>query len=278
MIEAGKICWLTVRDIVGFGAFLDGGDLGDILLPNADKPEGLEVGDEVEVFLYFDSEDRLIATTKQPKIQVGECAYLQVAEINNIGVFMDWGLPKQLLLPFNEQRVRMNEGEWYIVRAFVDRATGRIVASSRIDDFMDVVVPDYKAGQEVDLMIDAKTDLGFRAIVNNEHWGVLYENEIFKPLKRGDRMKGFIKKMREDDKIDLCLTKPGYQKVTGLAAEIYEKLQESNGYMAVTDKSSPEIIKRIFGVSKANFKKAIGALYKQRKIVIEAGGIRLNDE
>jgi len=275
MAEIGKFNRLRVKKRVPFGAYLDGGELGEILLPKRYMPQRCEVDDEVEVFIYLDSEDRIIATTEKPKAIVGEFAMLQVVSVASMGAFLDWGLPKDIFVPFREQKTRMEKGKWYIVAVYFDHDSKRLVASAKIEKFLDNTIPGYSVGEEVDLLIASESDLGFNAIVNNRHTGVLYKNEVFQPLNRGDRVKGYIKKVREDDKIDLILQKPGYAKVDDNSQGILDKLKQHNGYIAVSDKSDPELIYSMFGISKKTFKKAIGGLFRDRVISIEEKGIRL---
>lgn len=275
MLEIGKTNTMRVVKEVEFGLYLDGGDFGEILLPKRYVHEGTEVDHFIDVFIYVDSEDRLIATTETPLAQVGEFVNLKVVQTTEIGAFLDWGLMKDLLVPFSEQRAEMVEGVAYFVHVYLDDETERIVASARVSDFLDNVPPEYEEGQEVDLIIGTKSDLGMNVVINGIHSGLLYQNEIFEVIKPGQHMKGFIKKVREDDKIDVALQKEGYERVTGIAGEILAKLQSNGGYMEANDKSSPESIKHMFGISKKVFKKAIGALYRDRLIQIESEGIRL---
>jgi len=275
MVEIGKLNTLRVIKEVDFGLYLDGGEHGEILIPKRYVPENCKPEDNIEVFIYLDSEDRIIATTEKPYIKVGEFAMLKVVAVNQMGAFLDWGLPKDLLVPFREQKQKMEEGKWYVVTAYLDYDSKRLVASAKIDKFLDNLPPEYEAGEEVDLLISGESDLGFNAIINSKHLGVLYKNEVFQPLKKGDRIKGFIKKVREDEKIDLILQKPGYQKVDDISLRIVDVLKEHGGFIAITDKSDPDTIYNLFGVSKKTFKKAIGALFKLRIISIEEKGIRL---
>ena len=275
MAELGKMNRLPVVKMSAPGAFLDGGDLGEILLPNRYVPAASQEGDNLDVFVYRDSEDRLVATTQRPLAQVGEFACLAVTSTTPIGTFLDWGLPKDLLVPFREQRVRMGEGQSYVVYLYVDPLTDRIVATSKLDKHLDTSPPTYAAGERVELLVVQRTDLGYKAIVNGAHWGVLFTNEVFTPLHRGQRIAGFIKQVREDGKIDLCLQQPGYEKVAALTDVILTYLKQQGGYMPVTDKNPPEDIYRLFGVSKKSYKMAIGALYKKRLITFEGGGTRL---
>ncbi|WP_244824976.1 CvfB family protein [Carboxylicivirga mesophila] len=271
----GKYNTLRVIKTVDFGVYLDGGELGEILLPIRYVPPGLKVDDDLEVFIYLDSEDRIIATTEEPHAIVGELAYLKVVSVNKTGAFLDWGLMKDLLVPYREQAERMKEGERYVVYVYLDDESRRIVATSKLNSVLDNLMPEYEEGEEVDIMVIGKTDLGYKVAVNNTHSGMLYHNELFKPIKIGDSCKGYIKKVREDDKLDISLEKPGYEKIGGLAADIIEKLKVKGGHMDITDKSPAELIYKVFGTSKKNFKKAIGALYKQRLIKIDNNGISL---
>lgn len=271
--ELGKYNELKVVKALDFGVYLDGGLKGEILLPIRQVPPGTEVDDTVEVFIYTDSEDRIIATSKQPYAEVNQFAVLKVTEVNKTGAWLDWGLDKHLLVPYREQKQNMEAGKLYLVYVYVDHETQRLVASSKLDKFLDNIPPEYEPGQEVDLLIANKTDIGYLAIINNLHSGLLYENEVFQKITRGQHIKGYIKKVREDEKIDLVLEKPGYGKIDDIAQKILDKLKRSNGFLDLTDNSSPEDIKRILGMSKKNFKKAIGALYKQKLIEIKPNGI-----
>jgi uncharacterized protein len=275
MAEIGKVNRLKVLKELNFGLYLDGGEHGEILIPVRYVPKGTKIGDEIDVFIYYDSEDRIIATTETPFAMVDEFALLKVVSVNAIGAFLDWGLSKDLLVPFREQKQTMQEDRWYMVKVYFDKNSKRIAASAKLDSFLDNLPPDYKEGQEVDLIICNETDLGYKAIVNKLHWGMLYKSEIFQTLERGQRIRGFIKKVREDEKIDLSLTKPGYAKVDDISGKILEYLRNNNGFMSITDKSSPETIYSIFFISKKAFKMAIGGLYRKRYISLENNGIRL---
>lgn len=275
MAQIGKINQLEVLKELDFGIYLDGGELGEILMPKRYVPEGTMLGDYIEAFIYLDSEDRLIATTEKPLAQVEEFALLEVVSVAQVGAFLNWGLPKDLFVPFREQRKPMEVGEKYLVYVYLDTDTKRIAASSKIESYLDNIPVDYDENEEVDLIIINQTDLGYNAIVDNCHIGILYKNEVFQELNAGDRVQGYIKKIRPDGKIDLRLDKVGYEKIGGLADLIISKLNQSNGFLPFTDKSSPEEIYRVFKVSKKNFKAAVGALYKQRLIALEQNGIRL---
>ena len=275
MAEIGKYNSLRVIKEVDFGVYLDGGKEGEILMPIRYVPANCQVGDFVDVFLYLDSEDRPIATTETPFAQVGEFAMLRVQSVNKIGTFLDWGIMKDLLVPFREQKVTMTEGRSYLVYIYVDEESKRIVASAKLGKFLDKSVPEYTIGQEVELVIESETDLGYKAIINNSHWGILYENEVFEQLAKGLKIKGFIKKIRPDNKIDLSLHPLGYEKVDPLTLMILDELKKEGGFIAVSDKSEAEEVYRVFGISKKSFKQAIGALYKRRMITISPDGIRL---
>lgn len=274
MAILGKINPLKVVKQVDFGLYLDGGSDGEILLPKRYVPEGVEIGDTLPVFIYNDSEDRIIATTEKPLALVGEFAFLEVVEVSGPGAFLEWGLMKQLFVPFREQREPMEVGRSYPVFVYVDFESHRITASSKLARFIDTSRPELNDGDEVDLMVYQHTELGWKAIVNQQYSGVLYENEVFQPLSIGQTLKGYIKQVRPDDKIDLMLQKPGFEKVDDFSKELYERLKGAGGFLAVTDKSPSELIYNLFGVSKKTFKKAVGDLYKKRLIILEETGIR----
>lgn len=278
MIQLGKTYRLTALSKVGFGFYLDAENLGEVLLPRKYVPPELAVGDTIEVFLYLDSEDRPVATTQKPKASVGEFAYLRAVDSTDVGTFLDWGLDKDLLVPFGEQHRPMEVGHSYLVHLYLDKNDGRIVASSKIDKFLDDEKPhNFRPRQAVDLIIANSTDLGYKAIVNHSHWGVLYKSDVYERLSFGQSKRGFIKHIRPDGKIDLILQ--GGQETRDKNAEIIEKyLRQQNGFAPLHDKSNPQLIADLFGMSKAAFKKAIGNLYKQRIITIEKDGIRLIDE
>ena len=275
MAEIGKINQLRIVKELDFGIYLDGGTHGEILMPKRYVPENIKIDDIIETFVYKDSEDRIIATTEKPLAMVGEFALLEVVSVSTVGAFLNWGLPKDLLVPYREQRQSMETGKKYVVYVYLDENTERVVASSKIDHFLGNVPPEFEEGQEVDLFIVSKTELGFKAIINQSHLGMLYQNEVFKPLKQGQKISGYIKKIREDEKIDLSIEKPGYEKLDSLADRIIMELKLNDGFLELTDKSDPKLIYKRFETSKKNYKKAIGALYKQRLILIEEFGIRL---
>lgn len=275
MAIPGKFSTLHITKIVDFGVYLDGEQLGEILLPMKWVPEGCRPNDKLEVFIYFDSEDRLIATTVKPKAQVGDFVLLRAKAVNDVGAFLDWGLDKDLLVPYREQKVKMTVGKYYLVYLFADEKTGRLAGSAKLEQFFERDTSGLRVGEEVDLTIWAKSDLGYKAIINNLYEGLLYDSEIFQELEPGAKMKGFVVKMREDGKIDLSLFKPGYGKVDELSQKVINLLEQHQGFIGISDKSPAEEIYLMFGMSKKTFKKAIGTLYKQRIIMIEDKGIRL---
>jgi len=275
MANIGKFNTLSVIAITGNGAYLDAGELGEILLPNRYLTEDCQVDDKIEVFIYLDSADRLVATTERPYGQVDEFVSLKVVQINKMGAFLDWGLKKDLLVPFNQQHKKMELNRHYLVRIYLDTRTERIAASSKLDKYIDIWPADYQAGEKVDLVIAQKTDLGFKAIINNQHWGLLYNNEIFQPLRVGRKLTGYIKQVREDGRIDLALSRTGKGKVMDFSDRLLTYLAENNGVSHLHDKSSPEDIKRTLGVSKKTFKATVGNLLKKGKITLVKNGIRL---
>ena len=270
MAAIGRYNSLQIVKHTGFGLYLDGGPDGEILLPNRYIPKDTptEVEDWLNVFIYLDSEDKLIATTEKPKVQVGEFASLKVVQINRIGLFLDWGLPKDLLLPHSEEKRQLNEGDYCVVYVYLDKHTRRITATARLDRYLDKTPPRYKVGEAVDLLVVERTDLGHKAIINGQHWGLIHKNEAFKFLRGGMREKGYIREVRADGKISLSLQPLGSEAADSLQALIMQKLQENQGSLAVGDKTPADEIAQLFGVSKGNFKKAIGGLYKQGCIVI----------
>jgi predicted RNA-binding protein (virulence factor B family) len=275
MADIGKYNTLSVVAVTEKGAYLAGGELGEILLPNRFVPENCKAEDKITVFIYVDSAERIIATTDKPLGQVDEFVSLKVIQLNKMGAFLDWGLPKDLLVPFNQQHTAMEEGKYYLVRIFLDTTTDRIAASSKLDKYIDIWPADYQQWDKVKLMIGGKTDLGFKAIINDKHWGLLYDNEIFQPLRVGKIVDGFIKNIREDGRIDLSLSRSGEGKVNDFADKLLAHIAENDGFSPLHDKSSPELIQRILGVSKKTFKATVGNLLKKDKITIEKSGLRL---
>ena len=274
-IKLGKFNQLEVVKEVDFGMYLDGGEEGEILLPSRYVPEDCKVGDMLNVFLYLDIDERLVATTLTPLVQVGEFACLEVAWVNEYGAFLKCGLMKDLFVPFGEQKMKMQVGNKYIIHAHIDEESYRIVASAKVDRYLSKETPEYQPGDEVDVLIWQKTDLGFKAIIDNKFGGLLYDSEIFQPLHTGMELKAFVKQVREDGKIDLILQKPGFEKVGDFSKDLLQYIKDHEGHIALTDKSPAEDIYAIFGVSKKTFKKAVGDLYKKRVVALEEKGIRL---
>lgn len=274
-IRLGDYNRMTVVKTVDFGVYLDGGDEGEVLLPSRYVPEGCKVGDELDVFVYLDGDERLVATTQTPLAKVGDFAFLEVAWVNEYGAFLHWGLMKDLFCPFREQKMRMEKGKGYIVYVHVDEESYRIVASAKVEHFFDQSFPPYKDGDEVDLLVWQKTDLGFKVIVDNRYPGLVYADQVFRQIRTGDRMRGYIGAVRPDGKIDVMLQPTGRRMTAGLAEVIMEYLYSNGGTCALTDKSPADDIYRQFQVSKKNYKKAVGDLYRRRLIVIEDDCIRL---
>ncbi|MEI7421238.1 MAG: S1-like domain-containing RNA-binding protein [Prolixibacteraceae bacterium] len=275
MILTGRYNTLKVVKFVDFGVYLDGAEQGEILLPARYVPETCEVDDDLEVFIYLDSEDRIIATTEKPFAQVGEFAMLRVIAVNNVGAFLDWGLMKDLLVPFREQKMDMVAGRSYLVYVYLDPDSGRIAASAKLEKFLDNVIPEYQVGEEVSVIVESESTLGYNAIINHLHRGILYHDELPGPLNKGQQLKAYIKKVREDKKIDLSLYRPGYEQVDSVSQAILDRLKEAGGFLPFTDKSDAALIFDHFAISKKVFKKAIGALYRQRRIVLEEKGISI---
>ncbi|MCK5492014.1 MAG: GntR family transcriptional regulator [Candidatus Omnitrophica bacterium] len=278
MVEIGKINKLKIAEKEEFGVYLNGEQFGKIFLPGRDVPENYKIGNLLDVFIYSGSQGEISVTTQTPYAVAGEFAFMKVVSVNTIGVFLDWGIQKDLLVPYSEQKQKMEEGLFYIVFVYLDDKSRRIVASSKLDKFLVNQRFDFKEKQEVDLLIFGSTDIGYKAIVNNCQWGMLYKNEVFQNLKKGQKIKGFIKKVRDDGKIDVCLHKPGYDTVKYFTEIIMDKLKVEGGFIGVNDKSSPEAIYDMFGMSKKIYKKAIGSLYKKKTISIEDEGIRLKEK
>ena len=276
MAELGKLSTLEIIKETGSGFYLDGGVLGEILLPFTHAPIDIEIGDKLEVFIYLDSEDRVIATTQKVLGEVGKFAMLKVKQVNNIGAFLDWGLDKDLLVPYSEQRIPLQTGREYLVAIYLDRIHGRITATTKLDRHVDNLPARYKIHEQVEIIPVDPTDLGYKVIINDSHWGVVYKDEMFKKLNRGEKQKGYIKKIREDGKIDIYLNEPGHGKVADFSDELLAELNKHGGFMAVSDKTDPETISRLFGVSKKTFKSAVGQLLKKGLIdIIKTGNVGL---
>lgn len=275
MAEIGNYNTLDVIRETENGVYLDGGEHGEILMPRKYVDAGTKERGTADVFVYTDSEDRLVATTEKPFAKVGEFAHLKVKATGKFGAFLDWGLTKDLLVPYSEQRSKMVEGNRYWVYIYLDLLTNRVVASAKLNKFLDNTPPEYTKEQKVDLIVLEETDLGYKTIVNLEHTGMLYKNQVFRSLEIGSKTTGYIAKIRDDEKIDLLLEEPGYEKVDAISEKILAELEANGGFLAVSDKSSPEMIKAMFGISKKNFKKAIGGLYKKRLISFASDGIKM---
>ena len=275
-IRLGDYNRMTVVKTVDFGVYLDGGEEGEVLLPARYVPDGCKEGDELEVFVYLDNEERLVATTQKPLAKVGDFACLEVSWGNEYGAFLNWGLMKDLFCPFREQKMKMEKGKRYIVHVHIDHESHRIVASAKVERYFDPSFPPYRYGDEVSLLVWQKTDLGFKVIVDNRYAGLVYSNQIFREIRTGDRMKGYIEAVREDGKIDVMLQPTGWRMTKETADVLLDYLETHQGVCRLTDKSPAEDIYQAFQVSKKSYKKAVGDLYKRRLITIEEDCIRLN--
>ncbi|WP_263079059.1 S1-like domain-containing RNA-binding protein [Endozoicomonas sp. Mp262] len=277
MAKIGQVNRLKVVNLLDFGAFLDGGLLEDILMPRRFVPEECKVGDELDVFIYLDSDDIPIATTLRPKAQAGQFACLKVTDTNRVGAFLDWNMPKDLLVPFSEQKERMEKDRFYTVYVYQEKQNYRMVASSKINKFLSTQPHRYRNGQEVSLMICDKTDIGYTAIVDNQYMGVLFHQDLDQPVRMGMKFQGYIKRVRPDKKLDLCLKKPGFNQagINELEQKILDNLKNNDSFLPFNDRSEPDTIKKVFGSSKRSFKMALGGLYKKRLITIKEDGIHL---
>lgn len=276
MLNIGSFNSLSIIESGSYNIILDGGDAGRLLLPRAQCPENLEPGDTIDVFVYLDSEGDAVPTTVAPLAVMGEVAWLEIVEVNQLGAFAKWGLPKDLFIPYSEQQHALSRGRSTLVKLYLDNQ-GRVTGTTRIDHWINDDASGLKEGQKVSLIIADRTELGFKAVINNRSWGLLYSNELFKKVRKGQTIDGYIKRIRANDKIDLTLEKPGFSrdKLSATGEEILQRLHDNNGQLALSDKSPPQEIYAAFGVSKKVFKQAIGALYKQRLITLEAPGIQL---
>jgi uncharacterized protein len=277
MVQIGKMNRLSIKGMQAYGLHLDGGTAGDILLRGTSSLPTYQPGEKIDVFVYVDSEQRLLASLQKPFACVGEFACLRVVTNGAAGAFMAWGLESDLFVPKSEQQDNMREGRYYVVFIFINEKTNRITASSKLKKFLNQQAPSYQEGEEVDLLVYAKTDLGYSAVVNGCHAGMIYENEVFQNLSIGQRLQGYVKKNRDDGKIDIRLQRTGSQGIDDISQTILDTLKDRGGMVAVTDKSPPEDVYALFGVSKKVFKKAIGALYKKRLLVLDSDGIKLAD-
>lgn len=268
MIKLGKYNTLKAVKKVDFGMYLDGDDLGEVLMPGKYVEENLKVGDSVEVFVYRDSDERPVATTERPLIQVGEAGLLTVKTVASVGAFVDWGVNKDLFVPFREQAVRMEAGGQYVVYAYVDDATKRIVGSTKLNKYIGQRMPRYEDGETVDVLIVKRTDMGYKVIVDNLYWGMVYNNDLFDDVRVGDRINAYVKTVRDDGKIDVTLRESTGNRVFSIARNVLGYLRDNGGEMQLCDSSTPEEIKKAFYCSKKDFKKALGYLLKRQKIVL----------
>lgn len=278
MLQLGKTNKLKILRHTSVGAYLGDEENAEILLPKKYVKGYMNVGDEVDVFVYKDSEDRIIATTEEPYAEVGQFAFLEAVSVNKIGAFLDWGLEKDLLVPFKEQRHKMFEGFEYVVFVYLDESSQRIVASSKLNRFFEMDNIDLQQGQEVDLLVFDESDLGFSCVINNAYKGLIYKNDVYQDVKIGDFLKGFVKLIRPDKLVDISLQAVGFKHVLSSTDIILNYLNEHEGYCDLHDKSSPEEIEKRFNMSKATFKKSIGILYRQRKVVLKDDGVHLVKE
>lgn len=276
MVKLGQYNTLKVLKFVDFGLYLDGGDGLEILMPKRYMPANAAEGDELQVFVYQDAEARLIATNEHPYATVGQIASMRINSVNQVGAFADWGTSKELLIPHREQAQRMEEGRRYLIYVYIDQVSGRIAGTSKLDKYLNNVPPTYEAGEEVEALIWKPTPMGWKVIINQKHTGLLYQNQIFQELHTGERLRAWVRGVRDDDKIDLSLQPLGYRQMIDPAeATILKALHNHNGFMPLTDRSTPELIAFELQMSKKTFKKAIGALYKQQRIVLLPDGIKL---
>jgi len=278
MLFIGKYNNLTIERVTSVGMFLSDVEGEEVLLPNQYLTDEMQVEDNIRVFVYLDSEDRPVATTETPKIIRNEFAFLEVKDVSEHGAFMDWGLIKDLFVPFREQSVPMEIGDWHVVFLYLDQKSSRLIASTKIDRFLENERLTVAEGDEVDLLVWLKTDLGYNVIVNQYHKGLIYGNEVFKDLKIGDSLKGYVKKIRPENKLDISLQKASLEQIEPSIQNILDELKKAGGFLNLSDGSSPEDIYKTFGISKKVFKKSIGGLYKQGKIRIANEGIYLISE
>jgi predicted RNA-binding protein (virulence factor B family) len=278
-IKLGDYNTLSVVKEVDFGLYLDGGRDGEILMPKKYVPEGAKPGDKLKVFIYLDSEERPVATTETPLAKVGDFAWLKVSWVNQFGAFLNWGVEKDMFCPFREMKMRMQMGQSYLVYIHVDLESYRLVATAKIDRYIEPVPPEkYLPGEEVQLLVWQKTDLGFKVIIDNLYQGLIYEDQIFQVLHSGDRLSGFIDQVRPDGKIDVCLQQTGKAERLSFAKELLQYLQENDGYCDLGDKSAADDVYERFHVSKKVFKKGIGELYKKGQITVSPTSVRLVDK
>lgn len=277
MLAIGEYHTLTIDRDTEPGLFLKDEEGNEVLLPNKYKPETYSTGDEIEVFVYLDHEERPVATTLKPFMKLDEFGYLKCVEVNEIGAFMDWGLEKHLFVPYKEQVTKMRKGDRYLIFCYLDELTERLVGSSKVNNFLDNSELTIEPFEEVELIVSNPTDLGWNVIINEIHQGLLYKDEVFQKIQTGDRMKGYVKKTRPDGKIDVTLQRPGYRSIEPNAQELLSALELKDGFLNLTDKSSPKEIEEQLHMSKKSFKRALGSLYKQRMVEIRENGIYLKE-
>ncbi len=275
MAELGKYNRLIINRFVDFGAYVDGGELGEILVPIKYIPEDLVEEDEIDVFVYLDSEERYIATTEDVKAQVGECASMKITAVSDHGAFADWGLVKNLFIPFREQKFRLIVGDKVIIYVYIDEITNRLAGTTKIESYVKYDSSPFREKERVKVLVYRKTPSGYLTIIENRCLGMIYQNQIFQTLNIGDKVVAYIKKIRDDKKIDLTLQEEGYGKIEDFSDVLYQYLEEHKE-THFNDKSSPEAIRDEFGVSKKVFKQAVGKLYKQKKILLGDNKIVLN--
>jgi hypothetical protein len=275
MIKLGEYNKLTILRDTDPGLYLGDDEENVVLLPHKYKPEDFEIGDEIDVYVYLDNEERPIATTLDPFVTLNSFSYLYCSDVTDYGAFMDWGLEKQLFVPFKEQARPMKEGNWYIVYMYLDELTNRLVGSSKTNRFVDNDTLTVEAFEQVNILVTHLTEKGANVIINGIHKGLVYVDDIFEDIRTGDRMKAYIKKIREDNKIDVVLQTPGYRSIEPNANYVLEELTAAGGFLPLHDKSDPEAIKNELGMSKKSFKKAIGALYRDKQIMLKDSGIEL---
>jgi len=275
MLQIGKFNTLNVVKQVPFGFYLDGGDDGEVLFPTKFAGADLQIGDQCQVFVYHDSDGRLTATTQTPLAEVDECAFLKVVSVNNVGAFLEWGVDKDILVPYSEQDFPMAEGVSYVVFVYFDDETGKVAASTRLRDFLFEEGEHFAEKQAVELLICGRSDMGYKAVINGSHLGLIFKDEVFKPLRIGQRTTGFIKRVREDNKIDLCFQFHDDNARKDLAEQIIDDLEAHGGISTLTDKSSADEISKRFNVSKNVYKKTLGALYKQKRILLDKNKVTL---
>lgn len=278
MMQLGEYNTLTILRETDPGLYLGDETEDVVLLPHKFKPENYEIGGQIRVFVYKDNLQRIIATTLEPKVTVGNFGYLHCSEVTDKGAFMEWGIEKDLFIPFIEQARPMKKGNWYIVYVYIDELTERLVGSSKTQKFLDNTTLDIKKFDKVDLLVTHLTERGANVIINGKYNGLIYIENIFEDIRTGDSLPGYVKKIREDNKIDIVLQEEGYRSIEPNSQYILDELKMAGGHLDISDKSDPDLIKDMLGMSKKSFKKAIGTLYKNKLITIEKDGISLTDK